>query len=376
VLLDSGNFSDNPTPQGEIKTRTLLTGMSRMGYAAVNVGERDVKMGYDDFVKNTRHVDLPFVSANIVRQGSEEPIFQPQVVVRAASPDGTRSLSIGVTGVARFNPVFLKSGPDGSSMVIVHPVEPVRRAVAKLREQGVDLVVLLAALHKDDARRIVREVPGVDVVIGSYGGAITTLAEKEGDTWVLYAGNQGKRIGETRLFFGEQARITAQGTLMHFLTGEYPAAEEMQRFVDAARAGGPDEQATLAPPDRSPFVGAEACGACHEEAYAQWKGSAHARAMGTLHQARKVDEASCRACHVTGAGAEGGFLDLEKTPHLANVGCESCHGPGRSHLENRLARYGHTDLETCTGCHDVDNSPQFDYYAYLPRVAHGRRAAR
>jgi predicted CXXCH cytochrome family protein len=73
---------------------------------------------------------------------------------------------------------------------------------------------------------------------------------------------------------------------------------------------------------------------------------------------------------------DGGFLDAGSTPELSDVGCESCHGPGRKHVQRTLARYGQTSIETCTGCHDADNSPDFDYYAYLPRVIHGGRAAR
>ena len=46
VLLDAGNFSDNPTSEGEAKTRALVEGMNRLGYAAANVGERDLTAGF------------------------------------------------------------------------------------------------------------------------------------------------------------------------------------------------------------------------------------------------------------------------------------------------------------------------------------------
>jgi hypothetical protein len=45
VLLDSGNFSDNPTEAGELRTATLLQSMKKLGYRAVNVGERDAISG-------------------------------------------------------------------------------------------------------------------------------------------------------------------------------------------------------------------------------------------------------------------------------------------------------------------------------------------
>ena len=50
LLVDSGNFSDNPTPQGDAKTRALVEAMGKIGYAAANVGERDVKLGPGEYM--------------------------------------------------------------------------------------------------------------------------------------------------------------------------------------------------------------------------------------------------------------------------------------------------------------------------------------
>ena len=233
MLLDSGNFTGSTSAAGEIKTRALLEGMVRLGYAAVNVGERDVRLGYDELVKRTEHVDLPFVSTNIVRQDNQEPVFLPHHIVEAASADSTRKLRVGIVGVARHNPMFLKSGPEGSNLVIVEPSEPVRREVAALRAKGVDLVVLLTAMPANLARRLVADVSGIDFVIGSYGGVFTTNDDRVGETRIRYSGNQGKRLGETRAFFGENGAIERQGTQMHFLTTRYPSTDEMLEFIDA-----------------------------------------------------------------------------------------------------------------------------------------------
>jgi formate-dependent nitrite reductase cytochrome c552 subunit len=82
---------------------------------------------------------------------------------------------------------------------------------------------------------------------------------------------------------------------------------------------------------------------------------------------------------------EGGYLGAGTTPDLGSVGCESCHGPGGAHvaaetgtnqnlkqkLQNVMA-LGRDEAKArvCTSCHDVNNSPDFDYEAYWPDVAH------
>jgi len=240
LLLDSGNFSDNPTPDGEVKTRGLIEGMSRMGYDVVNVGDRDLRMGYDEFRKWTEPASFPFVSANIVDRQTQKPVFDPYTVVEARAPDGSGSLQVGVIGVARFNPLFLKSGPEGSSLVIVKGEDVVGRYVSELRPR-VDLIVLLAALHKEEAKRIVQAAPGIDFVVGSYGGMISAREEMEGSTRLLYAGNQGKRLGETRVYMDDQGRVQSAETFMHYLTSQYPSNQAMLDYV-----GKVSEQATVA----------------------------------------------------------------------------------------------------------------------------------
>ncbi len=230
MLLDSGNISDNPTPAGDIKTRALVKAMGMLGYQAVNVGLRDLNMGYEPFARRTGGASFPFISCNIVRKDSGEPVFKPYTIVQVSTPGG-RNVRVGVLGVVRYNPVFLKSGPDGSAMVIRRPEKMLEKYLPDVRKKS-DVVVLLASLHKDDAKRIAAMLDGIDLVLGSYGGAYTVRDETVGGSWLVYTGNQGKRVGETRLYFGEEGRLEDPISYMHFLTARYPGDEKMQKFVN------------------------------------------------------------------------------------------------------------------------------------------------
>ena len=75
--MDSGNFSDNPTPAGDTKTATLIEAMGLLGYAAANVGERDLKGGYEQLLRRTANCSFPLLSSNILRNDTGAPAFQP-----------------------------------------------------------------------------------------------------------------------------------------------------------------------------------------------------------------------------------------------------------------------------------------------------------
>jgi len=230
VLLDSGNISDNPSPTGDIKTRALVEGMGLMGYQAANVGMRDMNMGYDSFAARIEDATFPFISSNIVRKDNGEPVFKPYTILNVEDRQG-RKVRIGVLGVVRYNPVFLKSGPDETSMVIRRPEEVLEKYLPEVREKS-DVIVLLAALHKADAKRITAMTDGIDVVLGSYGGAFSVRDEQSGGAWLFYTGNQGKRMGETRLYFNDDGELQDPISYMHFLTARYPGQEKMQEFVN------------------------------------------------------------------------------------------------------------------------------------------------
>ncbi|MEG2172964.1 MAG: cytochrome c family protein [Desulfovibrionaceae bacterium] len=105
------------------------------------------------------------------------------------------------------------------------------------------------------------------------------------------------------------------------------------------------------------YVGSAACGQCHEAEYTTFQKQSK-KAKSWIHVAMMAPKLTpeelreCYACHTTGYN-KGGFVDYNTSPHLADVGCETCHGAGAAHAEN-----GDPSLiqrkpsaETCQSCH-------------------------
>jgi 2',3'-cyclic-nucleotide 2'-phosphodiesterase (5'-nucleotidase family) len=131
------------------------------------------------------------------------------------------------------------------------------------------------------------------------------------------------------------------------------------------------------------YLGTTACGACHQPALAQWKTTKHARALSALARVGRDRDPSCVGCHVTGYLQPGGPAELAVArEQFANVGCESCHGGGKAHLEaadkkTSIARG--VPEATCRGCHTADvTNGEFDYKKFLPAIVgpgHGGQLA-
>ncbi|MFO7901516.1 MAG: cytochrome c family protein [Planctomycetota bacterium] len=87
-----------------------------------------------------------------------------------------------------------------------------------------------------------------------------------------------------------------------------------------------------APQADQEYTGVKRCASCHFEEYMKWKKSEHSEAFELLTEEYETDE-ECLKCHTTGFGEPSGFKNMEDTPALAGVTCETCHGPGSYHEE-------------------------------------------
>ncbi len=134
----------------------------------------------------------------------------------------------------------------------------------------------------------------------------------------------------------------------------------------------------LASTQDAEYVGSEACGDCHDveyENYLQFSKKAHSgdsvKIMSADLTSSELEE--CFVCHMTGYGEPGGFESFETTPDLANAGCETCHGPGSTHVDEYGDPdfiKGDLDVDDCTTCHNSERVAAFDFKPMLFGGAH------
>lgn len=154
------------------------------------------------------------------------------------------------------------------------------------------------------------------------------------------------------------------------------------------------------------YVGSKKCRMCHPKEWQSWSETKMGKSYehlkkGVEAEAKKkakldpnkdyTKDPTCLPCHTTGYGKPGGFVDIKATPDLAGVGCEMCHGPGRTYtqpefmsLKNKeykkseVVRVGLIEKITqaqCTVCHNskspfVGKDYVFDFEAKKTKGTH------
>jgi len=361
--------------------------MGRLGYAAVNLGERELLGGYERLQQEMKKAAFPFISGNMVYQDSGEPFLEKSLIrtVEAGGPEGKkRKIRVGILGLARMNPGLSQQTPDGRRIVTTDPVAVARETIPSIRKKS-DLVVVLATMEPDQVRSLVKEVPGIDLVLGAFGavqlaGVEAPSQDPAKPVRLVYAGNQGKKMGEIRVFLGEDGKPGRTDANLVNLGKIVPDDPDLADLMEKNRAAINEINRKNAPMvdgekmretyEGAAYVRSEACKSCHEEAFKAWQESKHAHAFRILEEKHQDYNPACVGCHTTGFRRPTGFVNAKSTPDLMNVQCEACHGPGKGHPETMGKEYGRAGVETCKVCHTADNSPDFDPTAYMVKIRH------
>jgi hypothetical protein len=411
-----------------------------MGYEAVNVGEKDLMMGLRFLSEAAQKARFSFVSANLVDKKTGKTAFSPYVIKELAG------LKVGILGLLddQFNPALQERDPG---LAVLDPVST-SKAVTKTLRENCDLILLLSQLGELKDKRLARENPQIDLILGGGGEAPKAVVERVNEISIFRLEPRGGYLGrvdfslmdtkkpikfsvssEREEIEKKKERLTRRSTQIKADMAKSGKQEEMKlkelKFLESKEkemekairaledknfyrytaipvqlaveddpkimkgvehyraesaklykpkvAGLPEkgmsEKEMIARiPKGSPLVGAITCKKCHEVNYRNWLKTKHARASQTIVASPKYAQEECLMCHSTGYGKIAEYATVEDIPfYLKGVQCESCHGEGKDHPgKGKMDR--EVTLGVCRNCHTKDQSPAFNYVAYLEKI--------
>lgn len=377
LLVDVGNLTSGGRSYEILKLHYLLQGMERMGYDAVNLGAREAGLDREALAKALGESRLTFISCNLLDQATGNPVAQPAVVKQVAG------IRVGITGVTEC--VEEQVGPG----LRVRPAaEALSDTLPDLKRRA-DFVIVLAYARPDTLRAISDRFHEIDCLLGGDVSQSSEIAERLNRAIAFNVTDKGKVLGKLSLKRrdGTLDLVTAQALKIKDTIAPAPEMTPLiaefkeslrQRNVEMASEEGLDPIAR-SQTTADLYVGEQACASCHLAAHKTNLASAHMRAYATLVAKKSEFDPDCLRCHTVGYGARDGFLNLQRTAKLAGIQCESCHGRGGDHVKatdaglRRVSTFRPVTPNTCVKCHDKENSENFRYASYWPKIAHGRK---
>lgn len=427
AAFDNGGSLDEARisyEQSKIKLAAIRSGLNTMGYQGSALGKEELMLGGTQLY--TMHAetdaqegfDVPFMAANVTIFGTKD----------LGTPTSTRvvevgGLKVGVTAIVGQSTKDKLDATgitrDEGELKIEAPDEVLTTQIAKLTSEGVDLIVLMSHSSIEESTAFAKSHPDLDIVVTA-GSAEDPRNEEiwVENTLLVKVGKKGKNVAVVGVFPEatpklkmeivelDADRFNDHPSMIAMMADYQKRLEEAWPILSSASIADPGDQ----------FVGADQCKTCHSFAYGVWSKTRHNHAYESLIHGRtekgadgeskysedwvsRIYDPECLCCHTTGWDPqtaqryESGFIDVEKTPHLAGQQCENCHGPAGEHVKlERALSPGAPPSEdakrlrenlrltltaaretVCVRCHDLDNSPKFDFETYWPKVNHSGR---
>ncbi|MFT4901225.1 MAG: hypothetical protein ACI81V_000494 [Lentimonas sp.] len=385
LRVDAGDALQGVQDFEIMEYERILEAFGMMDFQALNIGAREAELSAAALSRIQSKAQAPLISANLFSQESGQTILPPYIKTKVG---GKIVILTGILHPDSIDPTQL-----GEGLRLDPPELALKALLPKLREQC-DLLVLLAFANEDKLRQLAEQFYEPDFILGGDVSQPSGNTRQINQSHVFYVANESRTIGliDFVAAYGKQRpSIRINHARPVLLDEDILEAETILQIAQAYREeirvtplaiDHPESHPVAQVPGIRPlahYVGTESCTACHLAEHAIWKDTGHAHAWASLKYKKADADPNCIACHSVGFGSESGYRREFEHEKLINVGCESCHGPGSQHVEERTA--GGTALQRfrplaagdCRTCHYGEFSRPFDWDTFWPRVAHGQQ---
>lgn len=345
LILENGGFTAGDDRQSVLKAEALAEALGMMGTSAINFGWSDARIA-EGFAETARRLSKATILASEIGAGPLDMDFN--------------SLGFLIGGLAE-NPAELAKAQRVEPTATSDTVH-ILAARAKVEKS---VLVLMNRSQLEEAKKT---AGAASLVIYRSDAKPTSAPIMVGQTAFVTPGDKGKqflylemsgsKISAYRVIeLGPQFQDDPSVSLVYSL---YQRRVGEERLLDRAPRS-----------STKGFAGSAACLPCHSQAAEVWKQSQHSGALATLEKVGSDRDPDCVGCHVVGLDSTVGFKSRKDTAHLADVGCESCHGPGADHsIRPTEVLMGKVRKDVCMTCHNPAHDPEFDYDRDWKKIAH------
>jgi cytochrome c554/c'-like protein len=413
--MDLGGQAKRFGKQAEMKFEFALRGLIEMGYQAVGFGPQDLTMDVLTLAINLPADKNPLVSANVGLVDFDSGFTKRYKIIEAGG------MKIGVTSV--LGKKQIAAIKNTSDVKLVEPYQAIPEVLPKLLDAHCDHLVLLSYADPEETKDLAQRFHEFDFVVTANGAEVPpneprTIAGTKSQ--LIECGEKAEYVIVIGLYKGGATAWRYQRVPLDSRNKEAPEMQKLlvdyQHELETLGLEGLGIKPSVNMTGRK-FAGSKVCGDCHTQAMAVFEKTPHSHATETLENLKppRHFDPECLSCHVTGWEPQkffpytSGYLNLKATPQMVGNGCENCHGPAAEHVAVEQGDVKATDkvredlraalrlkvlenegnkngpevngkpgekqkegkvTQMCMECHDLDNSPAFDFQKYWPKVKH------
>ncbi|MEW9699668.1 bifunctional UDP-sugar hydrolase/5'-nucleotidase [Paenibacillus sp. SI8] len=193
LFLDSGDMFHGTNEANVNEAEGIVEAANLMGYDAMVLGNHDLDFGFDRSQEIKKQLKYPILTANVYKDG--KPAFEQYKIVTVGGK------KIGLFGLTVPEALSNMNVLDPNGVTFEDQEPAARRTIAKLKEQGVDAIILISHLGDDLDKELVKKVDGIDFVLSGHHHWLYKKAEKVNHTYIAEPGSYTTHVGLADLYF-------------------------------------------------------------------------------------------------------------------------------------------------------------------------------
>jgi 2',3'-cyclic-nucleotide 2'-phosphodiesterase (5'-nucleotidase family) len=195
IFVGNGDDLGTSVMSSVFHGRHVIDAFNAMGMEFNTFGNHDFDEGPANTREQIKASRFQWVTANVRTKDGE--VFAADLGVRAFAIKEIAGVKIGFTGVAPADTAQITSLGDN---VVIDPAKALAEVVPQMRDAGAQVVVVLSHLAGPDAEAVVKQVAGIDIVVGDHAAQILDQPLQIGSTYLSRVGDEYKAVGELHLF--------------------------------------------------------------------------------------------------------------------------------------------------------------------------------
>ena len=354
LVIDTGSFVEGDGEQDMIKFKIMMEAIKILAYDVVNLSKSDFEIAYNLGLSDVNKDSFKIITSD----GSKE---------SGVSSTFTKKMTLKNGRIFDINLTSIDADKDLQKRV---------KNLFRDKKSGNSVNIIILAGDEKTADKV--DMTSVDCLIIPPSSDEPSLQKttKTG-ALVIGGGRFGKYIGRVDIIWPKNT----ERPQLKF--SSVPLTEDIEQTLSlvelykiyqqlVAEAGLIEKHPRFKMEEGLMYLGSDSCKSCHEYEYEKWSQKRHSWAYSTLEKIGSQYDPECVGCHVVGFDYDTGFATQDQTPHLKDVGCEVCHGPGSEHVISEGKEKTTMPQLACTDCHTPEHSTNYagNEKEYLEKIIH------
>ena len=227
IILDAGDVYQGGIESAKSMGKEIMQIMNDIGYTAITLGNHEFDYGIEHLKELKNLSKFHFLNCNILNKNTGKLLdfVEPYIIVNI------KGKKIGIIGLIMKNAKRIIMPKYTKDIEIVDPAESVKKYIDILKQEKVDIIIVLSHQGFEEDTKLASIVPGINVIIGGHDNQNVEFQDPVNKTMIYQSYGFAACVGKLDIIF-QNGEITYNNQIIDLDPSAYPPDTEILKIVN------------------------------------------------------------------------------------------------------------------------------------------------